>query len=204
MPRPPGFWDERYSEKGYAYGTEPNDFVRDHAAAITHGGRVLCLGEGQGRNAVFLAQRGFAVTAMDQSAIGLNSAKSLSRERGVHIDTVVADLDGYDIEPGAWQGIVSVFIHLQPALRRTVHEKIVGGLAAGGAFVFEAYAPRQLEFKSGGPEDPERLADVETLKGELGGLEFEIAREVERVVEEGRYHTGRAATVQILGRKPRT
>jgi SAM-dependent methyltransferase len=202
MPRPPGFWDERYSEKGYAYGTEPNDFVRDHVAAIPHGGRVLCLAEGQGRNAVFLAQRGFVVTAMDQSAIGLNGAKSLSREKGVHIDTVAADLEVYDIEPGAWQGIVSVFAHLPPALRRAVHGKVVAGLAPGGALLLEAYAPRQLELKTGGPEDAEQMPGVETLKEELAGLEFEVAREVERVVQEGRYHTGRAATVQILGRKP--
>jgi SAM-dependent methyltransferase len=202
MSRPPGFWDERYSEKGYAYGTEPNDFVRDHAAAIPHGGRVLCIGEGQGRNAVFLAQRGFVVTAMDQSPIGLNGAKALSREKGVQIETIAADLEDFTIAPAAWQAIVSVFVHLPPALRRTVHTRVVAGLAPGGALLFEAYAPKQLEHTTGGPEDAERMPGLDVLKEELAGLDFEIAREVERVVQEGRYHTGRAATVQILGRKP--
>ena len=199
--RPSGFWDSRFAEDGYAYGTEPNDFVRDCAAAIP-AGRVLCLGEGQGRNAVFLASRGFDVTAMDQSAVGLERAEALARERGVRIATLAADLTDFEIASGAWSGIVSVFIHLPTALRRRVPRRGVAGLAPGGAFVFEAYTPRQLEFRTGGPEDTDRLAPVAVLVEELGGLEFEIAREVEREVVEGRYHTGRAATAQVLARRP--
>lgn len=201
MSRPPGFWNERFAEPGYAYGTEPNDFVRECSAAIP-AGRVLCLGEGQGRNAVYLAGQDFDVTAMDQSPIGLEKAAALARERGVKITTQVADLAEFEIAPGAWQGIVSVFIHLPSILRRDVHRRVVAGLAPGGAFVFEAYVPEQLRFRTGGPEDGDRLARLTTLVEELAGLEFEISREVERDVIEGRYHTGRAATAQILGRKP--
>ena len=72
-------WDERYAGEGYFYGTEPNDFLREHAATIPSGGRVLCLAEGEGRNAVFLAERGFSVVALDQSAVGLRKALQLDR-----------------------------------------------------------------------------------------------------------------------------
>jgi SAM-dependent methyltransferase len=202
MQRPRGFWDERFAEAGWAYGDEPNDFVRESAPRIPSG-PVLCLAEGQGRNAVHLAALGHAVTAMDQSAVGMERARELARERGVSLTTVVADLAEFVIEPGRWQGIVSVFAHLPPVLRRRVHAVVTAGLAPGGVFVLEAYAPRQLEFRTGGPDDPERLAPVETLRDELPGLEFEVAREVERDVVEGRYHVGRAATVQILARRPR-
>ncbi len=201
MQRPEGFWDQRFAEEGYAYGDQPNDFVRASAARIP-AGPVLCLAEGQGRNAVFLAQQGHAVTAMDQSPVGLARAAALARARGVGITTVVADLADFAIAPGAWSGIVSVFVHLAPALRRDVHRRAVAGLAPGGVFVFEAYGPRQLEFRTGGPEDPERLAPVATLVDELAGLEFDVAHEIERDVIEGRYHTGRASTVQILARRP--
>lgn len=201
LTRPPDFWDDRFAEPGYAYGSEPNDFVRACAGAIPPG-RVICLGEGQGRNAVFLATRGFDVTAMDQSRVGLERARALAHERGVTIATVAADLAEFELAPGAWQGIVSVFIHLPSALRRPVHERVVAGLAPGGVFVFEAYVPAQLELKSGGPEDLDRLPPLAALVAELDGLQFEIAREVERDVTEGRYHTGRAATAQILARKP--
>jgi SAM-dependent methyltransferase len=202
LQRPEDFWDERFTEEGLAYGAEPNDFVREVADRIP-GGRVLCLAEGQGRNAVHLAGRGLEVTAMDQSPVGIARAEALARERGVRIATVIASLEVFVIEREAWDGIVSVFAHLPPRLRRRVHRAVADGLRPGGAFVLEAYAPRQLEFGTGGPQDAERLAGVETLVGELAGLEFEIAREVERDVIEGRYHTGRAATVQILARRPR-
>ena len=196
-----GFWDERYAGPGYAYGTEPNDFVREAAARIPPG-RVLCLGEGEGRNAVHLAGLGFDVTAMDASRVGLDKAERLARERGVRLRTVHADLATFAIEEGAWAGIVSVWVHLPPALRERVHAGVVRGLAPGGALLFEAYAPGQLRFDSGGPRDPEMLPPLATLRAEFAGLDFEIAREVEREVSEGRFHGGRSATIQLLGRKP--
>ncbi len=196
-----GFWDQRFAEPGFAYGSEPNDFVREMAGRIPRG-RVLCLGEGEGRNAVHLARAGHEVTAMDGSRVGLEKAAQLARERGVRIATVCEDLATFEIGEGAWSGIVSVWVHLPPDLRRRVHAAVARGLAPGGAFVIEAYGPRQLEFGTGGPQSAELLPSLATLKADLAGLELEIAREVEREIHEGRYHQGRSATIQILGRKP--
>ena len=162
-PHPLGFWEERYAEGPYAYGTEPNDFVREVADRLPPG-RVLCLGEGQGRNAVFLAQRGHDVTAMDQSPMGLQRAESLAAERGVKITTIAADLEEFMIEPLAFGAIVSIFVHLPHALRRDVHERVMNGLAEGGLYVFEQYAPGQNEYKSGGPEDPDRRPGLATVR----------------------------------------
>lgn len=201
-PRTPGFWEERYAESQFAYGTEPNDFVREVADRIPPG-RVLCLGEGQGRNAVFLAQRGFDVTAMDQSRTGLARAAVLAAERGVRLTTIAADLEEFMIEPLAFSGIVSIFVHLPHSLRREVHSRVMNGLAVGGAYVLEQYGPEQSQYKSGGPEDPDRRPGLETLREELFRLELEIGREVVRNVVEGVYHNGLAATVQILGRRAR-
>jgi len=195
------FWDQRYAEPGFAYGTEPNDFVRESAARIPRG-PVLALGEGEGRNAVFLAGLGFTVTAMDGSSVGLEKAARLARERGLSLATVCADLADFGIAERAWAGIVSVWVHLPPALRERVHAGVVRGLAPGGAFVLEAFAPRQLKLGTGGPQSPERLAPLATIVRDLAGLELEIAREVEREVREGRYHGGRSATIQIVARKP--
>jgi len=197
-----GFWDERYSEASFAYGTAPNDFVREVADRIPPG-RVLCLGEGQGRNAVFLAQRGFDVTAMDQSRIGLARAEALAADRGVKITTIAADLADFMIEPLAFSAIVSVFVHLPLPLRRDVHARVMHGLAEGGAYVFEQYGPNQSQYKTGGPDELEKRPGLETLRAELFKLDPEIAREVVRDVTEGVYHTGLASTVQILARRPR-
>jgi SAM-dependent methyltransferase len=193
-------WDERYSEPGYAYGTEPNAFLASVADRIAKG-RVLCLAEGEGRNAVFLAGLGHAVTAIDASRVGLAKAQALATQRGVRVDTVVADLADFDIEPGAFQGIVSIFSHLPPLMRAALHERCLRGLAPGGVFILEAFTPRQLELGTGGPKTRELLMELEIVRKELPGLRLEIAREIERPVVEGKYHRGNAAVVQVLAVK---
>ncbi len=193
-------FDARYAEPGYAYGREPNDFLVQCAGAIPPG-RVLCLAEGQGRNAVFLAARGHAVTAVDRSAPGIEKARALASERHLSVAFEVADLETYDLGEEEWAGVVAIFAHLPPDLRARVFARVVRALRPGGAFVLEAYSPAQLAFTTGGPRSPELLMRLEDLRRELTGLDLEIGREIERDVVEGRYHTGRAAVVQVLGRK---
>ncbi len=195
-------WDERYSEPEFVYGKEPNEFLASVADRIPPG-PVLCLAEGQGRNAVFLAQGGRIVTAVDRSSVGLVRAHELAKERGVTVKTVQADLAGYIIRPGAWSGIVAIFMHLPQPLRSRIYANVAAGLAPGGVFVMEAYTPKQIEFGTGGPKDPAMLPTLAELKTDLAGLEFEIGREVERDVIEGKYHNGRAAVVQVVARKPK-
>jgi len=194
------FWERRYSEPAYAYGTEPNGFLVEVADRILPG-PVLCLAEGEGRNAVWLAGRGHAVTAVDASAAGIAKAAELARTRGVRIDTVAADLALFTISPESWSGIVAIFAHLPPPLRRAVHRAAAAGLAPGGVFVLEAFTPRQLEFGTGGPQKRELLYTLDDLREDLAGLDLEIGRELERNVVEGSYHTGRAALVQVLARR---
>jgi len=193
------FWDRRYSEPAYAYGTEPNGFLVEVADRIPPG-PVLCLAEGEGRNAVWLAERGHAVTAIDASAAGLAKAQTLANSRSVRIETIAADLASFTIEPGTWSGIVAIFAHLPPPLRCSVHRAAAQGLIPGGVFVIEAFTPRQLALGTGGPQKPELLYTLDLLRQDLTGLDIEIGREVERDVVEGRYHTGRAAVVQMLAR----
>jgi SAM-dependent methyltransferase len=194
------FWNNRYAVTGHVYGEAPNVFVAEVAPQIP-AGPVLCLAEGEGRNAVHLATLGHRVTAVDQSEVGLAKARRLAGARGVEIETVLADLANYSIATGAWTGIVATFAHLPPALRRRVHRDVVAGLQPGGVFVLEAYTPAQLAFDTGGPKSPELLMTLAGLREELSGLQFLIARELERDVTEGAGHTGRGAVVQILTRR---
>jgi len=209
-------WNERYAAADYVYGTEPNQFLRQVIAALLAprglaaftGGdegripRALCLAEGEGRNAVHLAGLGFDVTAVDASAIGLAKAERLASEREVRITTVVCDLSAFSIVADDWDLIVSIYAHLRPELRRQVHAAVLVGLRPGGWFVLEGYAPAQLGRGTGGPRQAELLVPLETLRCELDGLQLEHALECEREVLEGRLHTGMAAVVQIVGRKP--
>ena len=194
-------WDERYGTASYFYGTEPNEFLREHCAEIRPGGDVLCLAEGEGRNAVFLARQGLRPLALDQSAVGLDKAVQLAVAKGVHIDTQVADLSAYQIEPDRWDGIVSIWCHLPSALRARVHRQIVAGLKIGGVFLLEAYTPAQLAHGTGGPKDVDLLPTLAGLREELAGLEFVHAMERERVIHEGAGHAGLSAVVQVLARR---
>jgi SAM-dependent methyltransferase len=193
-------WDERYSQPGFAYGTEPNEFLAAVAGRIPVG-PVLSLGEGEGRNAAFLAGLGHRVVAVDQSEVGLAKAKKLAADRGLTIEAVCADLADYPIEPGAWAGIVSVFCHLPRHIRRPLYAAAVRGLRPGGVFVLEAYTPEQIGRSTGGPKDPDMLPTLAELTEELAGLKFVHARELDREVREGAYHTGVASVVQLIGVK---
>ena len=194
------FWNDRYAVPGHVYGKAPNAFVGEVARQIP-AGPVLCLAEGEGRNAVYLAMLGHRITAVDQSEVGLAKAQRLAKARGVKIETLVTDLVHYTIVAGAWAGIVATFAHLPPALRQRVHGDVVAGLQPGGVYILEAYTPAQLAFGTGGPKSPELLMTLAGLRDELSGLELLIGREIERDVIEGGGHTGRGAVVQILARR---
>ena len=195
------FWDERYNQPDYVYGTAPNEFLVEAVAAVPPG-RALGLGEGEGRNAVYLAAHGFDVLAVDSSAVGLLKAQRLAAERGVSIDTVTADLADFALEPERWDLIYSIFCHLPPAIRRPLYARVVAGLKPDGRFVLEAYTPAQLSYDTGGPKDVTMLLSLEDLQAELSGLEFVRAQELMREVREGAHHTGLAAVVQLVARKP--
>ena len=195
------FWNERYATEGWAYGTDPNDFLAEVEPRLTRG-RVLCLADGQGRNGVFLAERGHSVMSMDQSKVGLECARKLAAERGVTIETRLGDLNEFAIEPVAWDTIVLIFVHLPAELRARVARGVVHGLKPGGMFVLEVYAPDQMGRGTGGPSSPVDYASLAELQATYLGLEWIIARELERNVLEGKLHSGKSAVVQMLGRKP--
>jgi SAM-dependent methyltransferase len=202
-PSAAGHFDQRYGTDEYWYGTLPNDFLKEHVAALPPRGRVLCLGEGEGRNAVFLAAQGFEVVALDASAVGLAKAERLAGERSVAITTLCTDLADFALGSDAWDGIVSIWCHLAPPLRTRVYRDAVLALRPGGAFLLEAYTPAQLDLKTGGPRSVELLPTLAALREELVGLEFEFAIERERDVHEGRGHGGRSAVVQLIARRKR-
>lgn len=201
MSQPFDTWDDRYRTADFYYGLEPNDFLKEHAQGIRSGGSVLCLAEGEGRNAVFLAGLGHAVTAVDGSRVGLEKLAGLAKSRGLHIESICADLADFDIGSQRWDAIVSIWCHLPSALRARVHQQVVVGLRPGGCLILEAYTPQQLERKTGGPPDVDRLMTLTALQRELAGLVFEIGVEKDRTVEEGRGHMGPSAVVQVLARK---
>ena len=200
QPDPAAFWDGRYGEPGFAYGEQPNDFLREQAAALAPG-EALCVAEGEGRNAVHLAELGHRVIAQDLSAVGLAKAEELARSRGVTIETSCGGLAAFQPSPQSVDLVVAIWMHLPAPLRAQVLECAVAALRPGGHLILEAYTPRQLELGTGGPPQLELLWEPETLRGELADLELLVLQERRRWIEEGPYHHGDSAVLQALGRK---
>lgn len=198
---PKDLWEARYREPHYVYGTEPNEFLRDSVATLAPGD-ALCLAEGEGRNAVFLAERGHRVTSVELTEAGVAKTRALAAERGVTVDAHVGDLAGFDLGRERWDLVVSIFAHVPPPVRRAVHGALAGALRPGGRLVLEAYTPDQIGRGTGGPPVPELTMTLEGLRDELAGLEFEHAEERLRPVLEGPGHTGLGAVVQIVARRP--
>lgn len=196
------FWNPRFAGEQYAYGSAPNDFLKAQAGRLAAGSRVLSLGEGEGRNAIHLASLGHDVTAVDAAHTGLIKLLQRAARESLTVTATLADLADYAIPPAHWHAIVSIFCHLPPTLRRTVLRDCVRGLAPGGLFILEGYTPRQLSFGTGGPKDEALLLEPDAIRAELDGLELLHFAEVQREVVEGSLHTGMAAVLQVVARKP--
>ncbi|OQX28714.1 MAG: SAM-dependent methyltransferase [Spirochaeta sp. LUC14_002_19_P3] len=195
-------WNQRYSEPGYAYGTDPNDFLKEQYHRIPAGGKVLCLAEGEGRNAVFLAKQGYRVTAVDLSPIGIKKAHQLAAENGVNIITNAVDLADYDMGRNEWDGIISIFAHTPVPIRRRIHALVPNALRDNGCFILEAYTIEHLQMEgTGGPmaEQKELFMSLSGLKNELAGLRMLLGNNIQRVMDEGRLHRGMSAVVQVVG-----
>ncbi len=194
------FWNEKFATTDYAYGTEPNDFL---VSAVTNlkRGATLSLAEGEGRNAVWLAQQGFTVSAIEQSEKGVGKTLRLALQRGVIVMAERGELETFHIQPNSWDLVVSIYAHTPQELRRKLHRQVVAGLKPGGVFVLEAYTPAQIANNTGGPKDASLMPTAELLRSELAGLVFDRIEEVERDVVEGSLHTGRAHVVQVVAHR---
>lgn len=195
------FFDEKFNTVEFLYGLNPNDFLFEKSLILSPASNILSLGEGEGRNALFLLKQGHHVTAVDESIVGLNKSKDLCKDFKNQFKTIHTDIAQFDFQSNYYSGIVSIWFHLPTSLRKVIHRKCVESLKPGGFFILEAYTPKQLNNNSGGPKNIDMLMNLEDLKSELEGLKLLEAREIDRNINEGTGHVGMSAVVQILGQK---
>jgi SAM-dependent methyltransferase len=200
------FWDQQFAAAEFKYGTEVNQFLRQQAAQLPPGARVLLPGDGEGRNSVWLAQQGFQVTAMDSSRVGLDKAQRLAAQKGVAIETIHADLTDWVPTPAGVDAVVLTFVHLPETLRATVHQRLVRALRPGGRLILEAFHPLQLGKPSGGPKVAAMLFTLDLLRGDLqsalqGDLTEVLGWEGEDHLSEGPGHQGLAHLTRFVVRQ---
>ena len=175
-------WDRRYRGTELVWTAQPNRFVVEELQGLPPG-RAQDLGSGEGRNAVWLAERGWQVTAVDFSPVALDKARRLAQARGVTVDWVLADLRGYRPEPGAYHLVLVAYLHLSPLERVAVLAGAVGALAPGGTLLVIGHDLANLTQGVGGPQDPAVLYTPEAIVAELDGLTVHRAERVRRPVD---------------------
>jgi cyclopropane fatty-acyl-phospholipid synthase-like methyltransferase len=195
------FWNTRYKEAEFAYGTEPNDFLKSKIEVLKPNSKILCLAEGEGRNAVFLAEHNHHVTAVDYSQEGLNKLQKLASDKNLSIETVCIDLNHYKIEQNKWDAIICIFGHFPEPLRQSVFKQVYKGLNKGGVFIMEAYHKDQLNYKTGGPQVSELLYSTEELQHDFSEFETISIKTSIKEIEEGKYHKGTSAVIQVIASK---
>lgn len=200
------FWDQQFAAPGFKYGTAPNAFLQEQAHRLAPSSTVLVPGDGEGRNGVWLATQGHHVWAVDSSAVGLAKARALAGERGVTIDTVVADLAEWCPPPASVDAVVLIYVHFPPALRTLVHQRMLAALRDGGMLILEAFHPAQLGRTSGGPKDVSMLYTLEMLREDVAAaaadtFEEIVAWEGETRLDEGPGHQGIANVVRLVVRR---
>lgn len=194
------YWNERYQTQGYVFGVEPNVFVAELLADAAPG-RVLDMGCGQGRNAVWLAARGHHVTGVDHSDVAVFQAQQLAAEAEVTIRFEVGDLREWEPRPAAYDIVLLSYLQVDEELRRLVHEKAIGAVAPGGIVLLVAHHADNLTEGYGGPDRREVLYTTDDLSGDFGSLVIERNERALRVVdtEDG---PRTAIDVVMIARKP--
>lgn len=196
------FWDRVYQGETYRFGSEPNAFLASRAGEIAPGGAVLCLGDGEGRNGVWLARQRFRVTSLDQSPVAAHKCVALAKRFGVELEVVIGRVPEYPLPESSFDAVVLIFLHLPPEVRREVHAAAVRALRPGGVVILEAFTPAQLGRPSGGPPTPERLQTAADLARDFAGLGTVVLEETETELAEGEGHRGPAAVVRLVAIKP--
>lgn len=196
------FWDARFESEVYTYGTRPNTFVTEEAGRIPAGAEVLDLGAGEGRNAVWLAEQGFRVTALDFAEAGLAKTRALAAERGVTVETVLADAAFWTPER-PWDAVVCTFLHLRLGERLRLYTAIQAALRPGGLLLAEWFRPEQRTdgYTSGGPPTLDLLTKPRELRQHFIWGEILMCEPAEVTLNEGPFHQGPAATVRFIFRK---
>jgi cyclopropane fatty-acyl-phospholipid synthase-like methyltransferase len=195
-------WAQRFSSPDYVFGKEPNAFLKAQAHRLRPRQTALSIADGEGRNGVWLAQQGLDVLAIDITLAALAKAQALAAERGVRLRTEVADITSWTWPTNAFDVVAAIFIQVvTPAERPGFFAKIKGALKPGGLLLMQSYRPEQLNYRTGGPPDIERLYTRAMLAEAFGDMSEVEIREHDSVISEGTAHVGMSALIDLIARK---
>ena len=194
-------WEARFGAPGYLFGKEPNAFLKSQADRLRGRKTALTVADGEGRNGVWLAEQGLDVLAIDFSPVALAKARALAHERGIALRTEVVDVTTWRWPQDAYDVIAAIFIHFAAPERSAFFTNLKKALKPSGLLLLQAYRPEQLNYRTGGPPDTERMYTRAILEAAFGDLsELEIG-EHDDVLREGTAHVGMSALIDLIGKK---
>lgn len=193
-------WQARYRDGPWLFGREPSAWLASLDPILPREGRALSLGEGEGRNAVWLAGRGLAVTAVDFAPTALARAGSLAAEACVRLTLIEADVTRWQPPIGVFDLVILIFLQLTPDERIAAHRAARAALAPGGLLVLEAFAPGP--WRDCGPRTDEARYDPTSLEEDFRELEILELMTGRAVLADGAGHRGEASVVRLIARRP--
>jgi 2-polyprenyl-3-methyl-5-hydroxy-6-metoxy-1,4-benzoquinol methylase len=194
------FWNDRYAENEFAYGTLPNEFLKQELAKLPKG-KILFVCEGEGRNAVYAATQNWNVEAFDLSQEGKKKATLLAEQNYVALNYQIQDANSVEYVDDSFDVVALIYAHLPEAIRNPFHQKIVRWLKPNGIVVMEAFNPNQLNNTSGGPIALSMLYTKEIVADDFKGLRIQQLSNETIELNEGKYHIGKADVIRFVGKK---
>ena len=198
-------WNDRYSKDEFAYGEEPNNYLKEQLTKLPVG-TILFPAEGEGRNAVYSAKIGWTATAFDISNEGKSKALKLATKNNVTIDYKVGELEALKFNTGQFDAIALIYAHFPANIKSHYHKTLDKYLKINGTIIFEAFGKNHIDYvaaneKVGGPKDIDSLFSIDEIKADFPNYEFIELAEKEIELNEGLFHNGTGSVIRFVGRK---
>lgn len=193
-------WNQRYADKEYKYGKAPNDFLKKELPKLKSG-KILFIGEGEGRNAVFAASLGWQVDATDFSEEAKKKAEKLAEEFDVKINYQLEDFEHLTPQENYYDAAGIFFIHQDEGLKAKLFQRVINSLKLSGKIIFECFEKEQINYNTGGPSDVSFMYTIDEVKKIFGNISFDKLSKEKIILNEGKGHEGEAIVVRFVGTK---
>ncbi len=198
-------WNERYSKEEFAYGKQPNSYLKEQLEKLGPG-KILFPADGEGRNGVFAASLGWTVSSFDISTEGKKKALQLAAASQVTIDYRVGELQTLGYKQEEFDAIALIYAHFPAAIKSAYHKTLDSYLRKGGILIFEAFSKNHIDYltrneKIGGPRDTDMLFSIDEIKADFADYEVIELAEKEVELNEGLFHNGTGSVIRFTGRK---
>ena len=195
------FWDKRYAGADYLFGTQPAAGLIALEPHLVAGGKTLVVADGEGRNSVYLASKGYDVRATDYSQVAQVKAKALAKEAGVDVDFFLSDIYDARWSDEAYDNVVAIFIQFVPPERMDeIFNALARAIRSGGTLLIHGYTPEQVALGTGGPGNPDHMYTPDMLANVFSQMQITVNRAYTATLDEGRGHCGPSALIDFVAK----